>query len=528
MKPIDVLIVGAGPAGLATAIRLKQQFTKDRRDATVVVIDKAAKLGYHSLSGSILDTTCLDELLPGWQTTAGNFLAELAPVRRNEMFFLTGRAAFQIPPLLVPGGMKHHGEQLVSLSRLVDWLGQVAGQAGVEIYSGFAASSLLWEGTAVRGVRLVDCGLDHSRKPQKNFLAGEEIPAAITVLADGGRGVLSQEYTSVIGGKNKNPQVYSIGVKQIFKLPKKNTFGPNRAISTLGFPNRPDVFGGGFLYSLGNDHLAAGLILGLDWRYTDLNPEQEFELFKTHPFIQNFLQDAQLVAAGAKTIPEGGYFSLPQLGATGALLVGDAAGFVNMEKIQGIQYAIRSGMAAADAISTVLRQDSPSEKILTLYEAGLKDRGVLSDLYRARNFRQVFQWGIFAGAPLSQIQSFLPGALALTPDHTHTQAGARLKRTFRPTVDRTTLAALAGTHHREDEPAHLIIPDETLCRRCAQEFACPCTTFCPTEVYRRQSEKITISASNCIHCGTCAIKCPLANIRWTPPEGGEGPRYKMM
>ncbi|MBF0330830.1 MAG: 4Fe-4S dicluster domain-containing protein [Candidatus Omnitrophica bacterium] len=523
MKPIDVLIIGAGPAGLATAIRLKQKFNKAKSTASVVVIEKAAKPGYHNLSGAVIETACLDELLPGWRAADPAFAAELMPVKRDEMYFLTAKAAFQIPELLVPGGMHHKNDSLISVSRLVDWLAKAARKEGVEIQSGFSAASLIWDKDAVKGVRLVDCGLDARRQPKPNFLKGEDVLAKVTVLADGPRGVLSREYVARVKG-NINPQVYSIGIKQVFKVPVGHDFGTNRVLHTLGFPNRPDVFGGSFFYSMGTEYIAAGLILGLDWKYTDLNPQQEFELLKTHPLIARFLKDAVPVAAGARTIPEGGFYSIPKLWTEGALLVGDAAGLVNMEKIKGIHYAIFSGMAAADAIV----DGSISATALGAYKDNLEARGVLKDMRHARNFRQVFQWGVFMGAPLSQIQSLIPVRLGLHQDHSQTLKGAALKRDIKPAIDRATFAALSGTTHREDEPSHLIINDTSVCQRCRQELSSPCAVFCPTEVYRWKEDGVNISASNCVHCGTCAIKCPFQNITWTPPEGGQGPRYKNM
>jgi electron-transferring-flavoprotein dehydrogenase len=551
MNPIDVLIIGAGPAGLATAIRLKQTFNRERKNVSVMVIDKAPSLGAHSLSGAVFEPECLDELLPGWRDGGGSVLSEMAVVEKDEMWFLTAKSAFRIPSLLVPRGMHHKGDQLVSLGRLVDWLGQVATKEGVEIYTGLSAASLIWEGDSVRGVKLVDQGLDKERKPKSNYQEGETVLAKVTVLADGCRGVLSREYASRLGGQ-ENPQVYSVGIKQIFRLPKGNHFGPNRAVHTLGFPNRPDVFGGGFFYSLGEDLLAAGLILGLDWRYTDLNPQLEMEYWKTHPFVADLLKGAEVIAAGAKTIPEGGFYSLPKLWTAGALVVGDAAGFVDMEKIKGIHYAILSGMAAADAVSATISGGGS----LAMYPVNLEERGVMAEMRHARNFRQAFQWGLYAGAPLSQIQTFLPFRIGIKPDHTRTRSGAALKRDFKPALERATFAYLSNTMQREDEPSHLVIPDAELCRKCEKEFGSPCTIFCPTEVYglarlpskekgeanypeqaTNASEErgegsscdpIHISATNCLHCGTCAIKCPLQNIIWTPPEGGEGPRYKKM
>ncbi|MBF0569262.1 MAG: 4Fe-4S dicluster domain-containing protein [Candidatus Omnitrophica bacterium] len=518
MISTDVLVIGAGPAGLAAAIRLKQGFKRAGKDAAVLVIDKAASPGNHCLSGAVFEPACLDELLPGWRERPDSFLSQMSPVKRDEMYFLTSRAALRVPSALVPRGMHHKGDQIVSLSRLTAWLAGVAEKEGVEIYTGLSASSLIWDGSAVRGVTLVDVGLGKDGKPKENFAKGEEVLAKVTVLADGSRGGLSREYAARLGGQ-QNPQAYSIGIKQILRLPKQNNFGPCRSIHTLGFPNRPDVFGGGFFYSMGPDQVTAGLVLGLDWKYTDLNPHNEFELLKTHPFVADLLKGSEVIAAGAKTIPEGGFFSLPKLWTEGALLVGDAAGFLNMEKIKGIHYAILSGMAAADAI---IGGD------LSAYQANLETRGVLRDMRHAKNFRAGFQWGLFAGMPLSQVQAFIPFRIGMAPDHAWTKKGVRLDRKFTPTVNRAMAASLSGTMHREDEPSHLVIADPKACERCGRDFGSPCTEFCPMEVYSRKTDGLHVSATNCVHCGTCSVKCPLQNITWNPPEGGEGPKYTMM
>lgn len=514
MNPVDLLVVGAGPAGLAAAIRYK----RGNKGASVVVVDKALKPGAHSLSGAVFEPACLDALLPGWERGQAAFLPEMAPVKRDEMYFLTGKRAFRIPGLLVPPGMRHKGDRLISLARLVDWLCGAAAREGVEVYHGFSAAGLLWEKEAVRGVRLVHQGLDAGRRPKSNFLKGEEVPAKVTVIADGARGVLSREFIARFGG-GENPQVYSIGVKQVVRLPAGGAMEPGRVIHALGFPCRPDVFGGGFIYGMGNDLAAVGIILGLDWPYTDLNPQQELELFKAHPFVRELLKDSKIVEAGAKTIPEGGFYALPKLSSQGALLAGDAAGFVNMEKIKGVHYGILSGMAAADA-ALGGRLES--------YGGNLEALGVLRELRQARNFRSVFQAGLYAGAPLSLLQAFLPFRVGMEPDNVRTMESRRLNRGVQGGLDRTGLAALSRTMHREDEPPHLVIPDPARCQACEKRFGSPCASFCPVEVYRRKGDAILISASNCVHCGTCTVKCPYMNIVWSAPEGGEGPRYKLM
>lgn len=514
MNPVDLLVIGAGPAGLAAAIRFKQK----NKGAAVVVVDKAFKPGAHTLSGAVFEAACLDELVPGWRESPDSFFAQMMPVVKDEMYFLTTKAARRIPTALVPAGMHHAGEHLVPLGKMVEWLGKVAAGLGVEVYTGFSARELIWEQDVVKGVKLVDQGLGHDGRPKANFMAGETILAKVTVLADGGRGVLSRKYARKVGG-NQNPQVYSIGVKELLRVPPANGFGEGRAVHTLGFPSRPDVFGGGFVYSMGKDLVAVGLILGLDWPYTDLDPQQELEIYKTHPLIAGFLKDGVVIEGGAKAIPEGGFFALPALSGPGVILAGDAAGFVNMEKIKGIHYAILSGIAASDAVSA---------GDLSLYKANLEARGVMRDMYHARNFRAVFQAGLFIGAPLSMVQALWPLRIGMHQDHTATRSGAALKRDHTGGLDRVGLAALSGTMHREDEPAHVTITDTSLCRRCQKDFNSPCTRFCPVEVYRRKGDLVHISASNCVHCGSCVVKCPLANIVWAPPEGGEGPRYKMM
>ncbi|MCE9616556.1 MAG: electron transfer flavoprotein-ubiquinone oxidoreductase [Lentisphaerae bacterium] len=526
MNAIDCLIIGGGPAGLATAIRLKQRLTQAGREAAVVVVEKAARLGYHALSGGVFETACLDELVPGWAQLDDPFVTEMVRIEQDDLYFLTEKHAHLVPRSLVPAAMHHTGDAAISLSRLAAWLGKLAEREGVEIYTGFAAERLLLDGGAVRGVKLVDLGRGRDGTPKKNFLAGEEIEARVTVLADGARGVLSRQFVEAFGG-GENPQIYSLGIKQLIKLPAGHAFGGKRVIHTLGYPNRPDVFGGGFLYSMGHDHVALGLILGLDWKYADLNGQLELEIFKGHPFMADLLKGGQVVAAGAKTIPEGGYYALPTLTADGGVLVGDAAGFVNMEKIKGLHYAIRSGMCAGDAIADALAQGNASKVALAGYRARLEERGILSDMKHARNYRQSFKHGTMAGAPLSLLQSWLPFRLAMEQDHLATRADARLNR-VKTGMDKPQFTSLSGAMHREDEPPHLRILDPAACVECANVYGSPCVHFCPGEVYRMKGTEMIVSHTNCLHDGSCQVKCPMQNILWTVPEGGEGPRFRAM
>jgi electron-transferring-flavoprotein dehydrogenase len=524
--PLDVLVVGGGPAGLATAIRLKQQLAAASQEASVAVIDKAPRPGYHALSGAAFEPDCLDELVPGWRDDR-RFMEQVVPVERDELYFLAGKLAVQVPAFVVPARMHHKGDVTLSLSRLVDYLAAQAERLGVELYHGYSARTLLIEGDRVAGVCLTDVGRDKDGVEMSNFRPAEEIRARVTVLADGSHGVISTQFRERFGG-GKNPQVYSLGIKAVVQFPGDNPFGNHRVIHTLGYPNPASVFGGGFIYSLGEKTAAVGLILGLDWKHGDLTPQLEFERYRAHPFIARLLAGSVTIATGAKTIPEGGYFALGALTASGALVVGDGAGFVNMEKIKGIRYGILSGMAAADTIAEALAVGETGRTALAGYRARLEERGVLPDLRHARNYRAAFRRGIYLGAPLSLISSRLPGRLGMEPDFRGTKKGARLNRPDPGGMDGATFVSLTGSLHREDEPAHMAVLDPQKCLTCTADYANSCTHFCPGQVYRWGGEKIALSASNCLHCMTCAVKCPFENIRWLPPEGGEGPRFKQM
>jgi electron-transferring-flavoprotein dehydrogenase len=526
MDGIDILVVGAGPAGLGAAIRAKQQAKAAGLDVSVVVIDKAPAPGNHALSGAAFEAAVLDELLPAWKESRHAFVTTMIPVKRDDMVFLRRNSANVIPARVMPRRMHHVGDYVISLSRLCAFLAEQAEALGVEIYHGYAAQTVIVEDGTVRGVRLGEVGLAADGTPKGNYLAAEEIRAPITILADGTHGVLSTQLMEQFG-EGVNPQVYSLGMKAIVQFPEASPFGNNRVMHTLGYPMPPSVFGGGFLYSLGEKTVAVGLILGLDWKYGDLNPQREFETFRAHPYISKLLKGGVTVATGAKTIPEGGLFAMTNLSVPGAMVIGDGAGFVNMEKIKGIHYAIRSGMAAADAAVEALGADGTAGS-LDGYPARVKASGMLDEFRHARNYRQVFKYGLYVGTPLSLIQSYLPKRLGLHRDGAATKKGARLNRPDPGRMDGATFVALTGTIHREDEPSHIVIKDPAQCVACEAEYANACTHFCPGQVYRWDGAKIVLSPSNCLHCMTCTVKCPPLNIGWVPPEGGEGPHYKQL
>jgi electron-transferring-flavoprotein dehydrogenase len=526
MDGIDILVVGGGPAGLAAGLRAKQGATAAGRELSVAVIDKAPAAGNHTLSGAAFEAACLDDLVPGWKDLRNPFVTGMVPVERDDMYFLRKGAANRIPPLVVPARMHHAGDHIISVSRLTAFLAEQAEAAGVEVYHGYSARSLIVEDGAVRGVRLADVGLAPDGTPKGNHLPAEEIRAAVTILADGTHGVLSTEFTERFGG-GKIPKVFSLGMKAIVQFPEASPFGNNRVAHMLGYPLPPSVFGGGFMYSMGEKTVAVGLIIGLDYKYGDLNPQREFETFRAHPFISRMLKGGVTVATGAKTIPEGGLHSIGALSAPGAMVVGDGAGLVNMEKIKGIHYAIKSGMAAADTVLEALAGDGTVGS-LDGYAARMEANGVLADLRHARNYRQVFKYGLFVGTPLSLVQSKIPATLGIHRDGEATKKGARLNRPDPGRMDGATFVALTGTLHREDEPSHITITDPSKCISCEADYANSCTHFCPGQVYRWSGSEIVLSPSNCLHCMTCTVKCPEDVIQWLPPEGGEGPRYKQL
>jgi len=536
---VDVLFVGAGPASLAGAIKLKQLLNQKGRNESVVVIEKADKLGQHNLSGAVFEADVLDELVPGWREKKDAFVTKTLAnrVEKDEVIFLFGKeSAINLPAAIIPSFLHHKGNYTISVSELTSWLAGIARGLGVEIYTGFAAREIVTEGTTLKGIKLGDKGLDKEGRKQPNYVPGDVIEAKVTVFGEGSLGQLSEELVRRFDlGRGRNPQVHSLGVKEIIKLPEKNNFGTNRVIHTIGFPNKrlsPDIFGGGTIYSMGENTVAVALVLALDWRYCDLNPQQELQLFKSHRLIKGLLEGGEVSAYGARTLPEGGYYSIPQLAANGAIIIGDAAGLTSVRKLKGLHYAIKSGMVAAAAILNAIENQDFSQRGLKAYEDMLENTFVIREMRQAKNYRQVFskagRAGIYLGAPASFLQQWLPLKLGTKPDYA-SMTGAKLARPPAEGIDRLTAVSLSGTTHREDEPSHITILDPRECITCDRQFDLhPCDSFCPGEVYRTEGGKLMLSPSNCLHCQTCRVKCPRQVIKWEVPEGGDGPRYKVM
>ncbi len=537
LTKVDVLFIGGGPANLAGAIKLKQLLNQKGINRSVVVIEKAEKIGQHHLSGAIFEAQVLNELLPGWQNNEDDkFIKKLLSSRiiKDELYFLKGKnIALRIPDFIVPPSLQNKNAYAVSISELVNWLAGIAIKLGIEIYTGFAAKEVVIEKNKVKGVKLGEKGLDKERYPLPNYVPGEVIEAKVTVLGEGSAGLLAEAVVKKFKlNEKKKPQIYSLGVKEIIKLPEGNTFGANRVIHTLGYPLPSDIYGAGSIYSMRDNLVAVALVMALGWRYADLNPQQELQIFKSHSMIRDFLKGGEVVAYGAKTFPEGGFYSVPQLVADGVIIVGDAGGLTNAKKRKGLHYAIKSGIAAGEAIFQAIEKQDFTSGSLKKYHDILDESFVMKELHASRNYRQIFsktgRFGYYLGGPLSFFQAWIPNKLCTKPDWKGMQR-AYLNRKSVGGIDRLTAVSLSGTMHREDEPSHITFREPCQMESCHEYFGCyPCASFCPAEVYKFENEILVLSPSNCLHCQTCRLKCPRQLIKWEVPEGGGGPRYKIM
>ncbi|GAN32661.1 MAG: FAD-binding protein [Candidatus Brocadia sp. AMX2] len=554
---VSILVVGAGPGGLAAAIAAKSV----HKDADVVILEKGESLGDHNLSGAVLETAALKRLLDeashDWLSMEGAGHIMEREVKDDDVCFLLGKKFVVNISLLIKfgkklglsfGEMDNSGDHIVSISKLTRFLGKIAISLGIEVYTGFGVKEILYDQTKkeVTGVKLVDQGLDKKGHPQPNYRKGETITADIIILAEGADGLVTEDLVVKAGLKRQINQVFSVGVKEIIRVSKERyeSFGNNRVVHTLGYPLwfplfGPDIFGGGFAYSYGDNQIAVGIIAGADWKYCNFNPQKALEDFKRHAFIRQFIEGSEIIEAGVKMIPEGGYYALPRyvqlsansntintIGYKNVMVVGDSAGFVNMHKIKGLHNAIESGLLAGKASIQCLND---SNKAAEVYTHLLEQNSVMTEMKSARNFRAIIaKFGSTFGFPFSIIGKFLP-RFGMERDF-KAMTSARFKYDIPGKFDKATFVALAGTKHREDQPAHLSILDQNFCiNTCDRFFDRACITFCPGGVYEQiGNDTLPANPSNCIHCKTCQRKCPFDNIRWTVPEGGGGPRYKQM
>jgi electron-transferring-flavoprotein dehydrogenase len=542
---LDILIVGGGPAGVSAAVELARLQRAHGTSLAVAVLDKAPEAGSHVLSGAVLDPSVLRELVP-------DFLARGAPlgcpVVRDTMYVLTERRRWRVP--FTPPPLVNHGCHVISLSTFVKWLTGIAEEGGIDVINGFAAAEVLYEGTSVVGVRTRDLGLDRQGQATPAFQPGVDVRAKVTIFCDGVRGNLTKTLVRDRGlDQGRQPQVYALGLKELWEL-RPGRLEAGEVIHTLGFPIGLREFGGGFLYGMADGLAAVGLVAGLDYRDPYFDPHAAFQSFKQHPFVSELLEDGVCIRYGAKALPEGGWHAVPRVHLDGALIAGDAGGFLNSLRLKGIHLAMRTGMLAADAAFAALRAGDVSEAGLRSYQQAIDAGDVRRELYPVRNVHQAFSHGLvpglaFAGWSLVSGGWWfrnLPAGAGHERMTTIAESRAGMSRIAGPgralnrdvAFDRATSVHLSGTRHREDQPAHLIVHDTDICRtRCKEKFDNPCTRFCPASVYEmvddgRGGRRLQINASNCVHCRTCDIMDPYQIIDWVPPEGGEGPRYTGM
>ncbi|NND64358.1 MAG: electron transfer flavoprotein-ubiquinone oxidoreductase [Gammaproteobacteria bacterium] len=523
----DVVIVGGGPAGLASAIHFKQL----RSDWNVCVLEKSSEIGAHSLSGAVIDPEPLDILLPHWRREQ---LPVCTPVAKDQFFILTTdkRRRFATPPQ-----MKNKRNFIISLGGLCRFLAKEAEQLGVDVFAGFSGQQALTEDGVVVGIRCGDMGVQHDGTHGANFVAGVDIRARFTVLAEGCRGNISKQLIHQFKlDKDASPQTYGLGFKELWRLPSGRV-KPGLVQHTVGYPLDKKTYGGSFIYHLNDNQLYLGFVVGLDYENPDFDPYKAFQQFKHHPSIAPLLKDGEILSAGARTLVEGGYQSLPKLDMPGAVLTGDSAGLLNVPKIKGVHMALSSGMLAAEHI---VYQETT--KGFDQYWRASK-RG--KELRKVRNIRPGFRWGFWPGLLNAMFETltkgYVPWTLNNHADHSALKKLADIEDVEPeittdlsqiPPRDRLASVYYANIGHDEDQPVHLHVTDTSICvDRCRKEFNNPCTRFCPAKVYEmvedeQQGWRLQINAANCIHCKACDIKDPYQIINWVPPEGGSGPNYE--
>ncbi len=524
----DVVIVGAGPAGLACAIRLKQL----NDELNVCVLEKGAIVGAHSLAGAVIEPQALDQLLPNWRDNPPEMCV---PVTRDEVHMMSATGSFKFP--ITPPQMNNHGNFIVSLGALTAKMAEAAEELGVEVYPGFPAREALFnDAGAVIGVRTGDMGVDRDGKPKDSYTQGMDLHAKLTVFSEGCRGSCTKQLIKKFElDKDADPQTYGIGIKELWQVPEGRSEA-GLVMHTMGWPLDSSTYGGSFVYHMDENRIAVGFVIGLDYSDPDLEPFEKFQDFKNHPKIKALLEGGEIISYGARAISDGGWQSLPKTEMPGALLIGDTAGLLNLPKIKGVHQALKSGMLAAEHIHETACSSAG-------YDAKLRESAVGKELKKVRNFRPAFHWGLWLGVLISALETvtlgLLPWTLKNHADHAQLKkrdpAKPRPTKAERSLAPRDRLAAVyfAATEHDEDQPVHLQVADTDICvSQCAEEYGNPCTRFCPAGVYEIVEEeagkRLQINAANCVHCKTCDIKDPYQIINWVTPEGGSGPNYQLM
>jgi len=536
----DVVIVGAGPAGLAAAVRLRQLAAEQESELSVCILEKGSEVGAHILSGAVVEPRALEELLPDWRERGAPLNT---PAGDDSFLYLTRERAVRLP---TPPQMHNRGNYIISLGNLCRWLAEQAEALGVEIFPGFAAAEVLYAGDgSVRGVATGDMGRTRDGEPGPNFQPGVELHARQTLFAEGCRGSLTRELEARFGLREEaGPQTYGIGIKELWEVaPERHR--PGTVIHTVGWPLDIHTYGGSFLYHLEENLVAVGFVVGLDYGNPHLSPFEEFQRFKTHPAIRDTFAGGRRISYGARALSEGGLQSIPKLTFPGGALAGDGAGFLNVAKIKGTHTAMKSGMVAAEALFEALRDGAGGGAEIGAYPERLRGSWVWEELNRVRNIRPAFRWGLWGGIAYGALDTWLfRGRAPWTlrhhgADHTRLRRAAGMPVIEYPkpdgvlTFDRLSSVYLANTAHEESQPDHLRLRDpEAAIRVNLAEYGAPEQRYCPAGVYEIVEEedgpRLQINAANCVHCKTCDIKDPTQNIVWTVPEGGSGPNYPNM
>lgn len=559
---MDVVFVGAGPANLAGALWLKKKIAEhddlvDRGlkpgkkigEVEIGIVEKGSFVGAHILSGAVMDPIAIRELMP-------DFLEQGCPVdsvvTEDAFWYLTDKKSIDAP--LVPPPLKNKGKYILSLSKMCEWLGEKCEEEGINIFPEFPASEVLYdENDRVIGIRTGDKGIDKEGHQKDNFEPGVDLLAKVTVLGEGSRGSLAKQLMARLGlMEGKEPQVFSIGVKELWEVPSGN-FDQGKVVHTLGFPSDTQTYGGGWIYGMKDNVISIGYVTGLDYKDPNIDPHAEFQKFKTHPKVAEVLNGGKMIKYGAKTINAGGYWTMPKLYADGVLLVGDTASFLNGQRIKGIHTAMKSGMLAAETIVDALAHGDTSSHHLKHFEEKVNLSWIYDELHPVRNFHASFQSGRWSALVNSGLQFVTKGlAWGFLPKEHHVAGHERMEKLSKSdgfsrsegrykdvpfdkelTFDKITDVFHAGVGHDEDQPSHLHVLDTEICAtRCAEEYGNPCQRFCPAAVYemeeRNGRKELKVNFSNCVHCKTCDIADPYQIINWVTPEGGGGPNYKGM
>jgi electron-transferring-flavoprotein dehydrogenase len=540
----DVVIVGAGPSGLAAAIRLRQLCEETGTDLSVCVVEKGSEVGAHIMSGAIMEPRAMNELFPDWQERGAPLNT---PVVQEKMMILTEPNAIRIPNIGLPPQLHNHGNYIVSLGNVCRWLGEQAEGMGVEIFPGFAAAEVLYDDEGrVKGIATGDMGIAEDGSHKGEYEPGVELHAKYTLFGEGCRGSLGKELMVKYDlRKNSDPQSYGIGIKELWEVKPEN-HNPGLVEHTAGWPLDSKTYGGSFIYHLEDNQVAIGFVVGLDYQNPHLSPFDELQRLKTHPVIRDTFEGARRIAYGARAINEGGAQALPELVFPGGIFIGCEAGFLNVPKIKGSHTAMKSGMLAAEAVHEALTGGDEGQGVLQSYVDLYEDSWIATELHKARNFRHYFRQGlllgtILGGIDLKVLRGNAPWTLRSHSDHDQLKKASECKKIEYPkpdgvlTFDKLSSVFISNTNHAEDQPVHLKLKDATVpIGTNLALYDAPEQRYCPAGVYEiitdddGSNPALQINSQNCVHCKTCDIKDPTQNINWTVPEGGGGPSYPNM